>query len=831
VSVPAVSAELGFRRRVLIVDDDRDFADSTADLLALNGFEVLPAYETGAARRAVENFPAQVALIDVRLGTGSGVGLVRELQKTHPRVTCVMMTAFASTESAIEALHLGAYDYLRKPFHSEDLLATLNRIFERLELETDKARTEEALRDSERRFRDLIDASVQGVLIHRAWRPLYSNQAFADMLGYTSCDAVLALKTLEHHFPAYERARLRHYMDAHVSDGTFPSCYEFDARRVDGSSITLEVVIRTLTWGGQPAVQATVTDVTDRKRALTALRRYEQIISSTADLMAFIDQSCIYQAVNDAFVRAYDLVRERIVGKSMYEVHGEQVFEGRLKEALDRCLAGDEAHYQAWFDFPATGRRFMDVAFYPFDDGMGKDSGVVVSWRDLTETHTLSEKLSYQASHDALTGLVNRREFEQRLRNLIDLAREDDTEHALCYLDLDQFKVINDTCGHVAGDELLRQLGMLLPDEVRKGDTLARLGGDEFGVLMERCSITQATRVANALLEAIRNLQFHWEDKTFYVGVSIGVVPINKASESITEVLSTADSACYAAKDGGRNRIHVYREDDIKVAQRHGEMQWVARIQRALDDDRFKLYAQPITSVAAPEAAPIHYEVLLRLQDEQGRIVLPGAFLPAVERYDLSARLDDWVIRNAFEWLVEHPEPMRCLDLVSINLSGPSLGDNQLMGHIIERFKEGRIPPEKICLEITETAAITNLTSATRFIKSLKEWGCRFALDDFGSGLSSFAYLKNLPVDFLKIDGLFVKDILDDPIDYAMVKCINEIGHVMGKKTVAEFVDSEAVLSALAVIGVDYAQGYAVGKPRPIDRIVRSTGAFLQRWD
>ncbi len=820
MSVPAVTAEMGFRRRVLVVDDDRDFADSTADLLALQSFEVLPVYDTGAATRAVANFPADVALIDVRLGTGSGIALVKGLKDALPGVTCVMMTAFASTESAIEALHLGAYDYLRKPFHPEDLLATLNRIFERLELASDKERAEEALRDSERRFRDLIDASVQGVFIHRAWVPLYSNQAFADMLGYADRGEVLALGTLEQHFPPYERARLQRYMDSHAEGESLPHRYEFDARRVDETVITLEVVGRRLTWEGQPAIQATVSDITDRKRALMALKRYEQIISSTADLMAFVDQSCVYQAVNDAFLRAYDFAREDIVGKSMYDIHGEEVFETRLREALDRCLAGTEAHYQAWFDFPATGRRFMDVAFYPYHDGMAKDSGVVVSWRDLTETHTLSEKLSYQASHDALTGLVNRREFEQRLRHLIDLARQEDTEHALCYLDLDQFKVINDTCGHVAGDELLRQLGMLLPEQVRKGDTLARLGGDEFGVLMERCSIMQATRVANALLDAIRNLQFHWEDKTFNVGVSIGVVPINETSESITAVLSTADSACYAAKDGGRNQIHVYREDDVKIAQRQGEMQWVARIQRALDDDRFELYAQPIATVEPSGSSPAHYEVLLRMQDEQGQIVLPGAFLSAVERYNLSARLDNWVTRNAFEWLVQHPKCMEGLDLLSINLSGNSLGDGQLMGHIVERFKEGRIPPEKICMEITETAAITNLTSATRFIRMLKEWGCRFALDDFGSGLSSFAYLKNLPVDFLKIDGLFVKDILDDPIDFAMVKSINEIGHVMGKQTVAEFVDSEDILRSLRDIGVDYAQGYAIGRPLPIAHIL-----------
>ena len=819
MSVPATAA-LGFQRRVLIVDDDRDFADSTADLLALQGFEVLPVYETGAARRAVDSFAADVALIDVRLGTGSGINLVRALKEANSGVTCVMMTAFASTESAIEALHLGAYDYLRKPFHPQDLLATLNRIFERLELESDKARAEEALRDSERRFRDLIDASVQGVLIHRSWAPLYSNEAFAEILGYSNRDEVLALRTLEHHFPAYERARLRRFMEAHAKGEPIPNNCEFDAQKVDDTSITLEVVVRTLSWEGQPAIQATVTDVTDRKRALLSLSRYEQIISSTADLMAFVDQSCNYQAVNDAFLRAYDVSRGEIVGRSMHDVHGEDVFDARMNEALDLCLAGEEAHYQAWFDLPASGRRFMDVAFYPYQDQIGKDSGVVVSWRDLTETHTLSEKLSYQASHDALTGLVNRREFEQRLRGLIDLAREEHTEHALCYLDLDQFKVINDTSGHVAGDELLRQLGMLLPEQVRKGDTLARLGGDEFGVLMERCSISQATRVANALLDAIRNLQFHWEDKTFNIGVSIGVVPINETSESITAVLSTADSACYAAKDAGRNQIHVYREDDVKVAERQGEMQWVARIQRALDDDRFELYAQPILPVLSQPSAPVHYELLLRMQDEQGQIVMPGAFLSAVERYNLSARLDNWVIRNAFDWLVRNPEFREELDLVSINLSGHSLGDGQLMGYIIEQFKGGRIPPEKICMEITETAAITNLTSATRFIKLLKEWGCRFALDDFGSGLSSFAYLKNLPVDFLKIDGLFVKDILDDAIDYAMVKSINEIGHVMGKRTVAEFVDSEAILSSLRVIGVDYAQGYAVGEPCPIDELL-----------
>jgi len=360
---------------------------------------------------------------------------------------------------------------------------------------------------------------------------------------------------------------------------------------------------------------------------------------------------------------------------------------------------------------------------------------------------------------------------------------------------------------------------MVLPDYVRKGDTLARLGGDEFGLLMEGCSITQATRVANALLDAIREFQFHWEDKSFNLGVSIGVVPINDASKSIVAVLSTADSACYAAKDEGRNRIHVYREDDTKFARRQGEMHWVARIQRALEEDRFELYAQPIVSVGGDHRRPVHYEVLVRMQDEHGSMVLPGAFLSAAERYNLSAKLDRWVIRNVFDWLERHHRNLDGLELCSINLSGHSLGEEDLLDLVIGRLDKGSFPSEKICIEITETAAISNLSSATRFIKILKEWGCRFALDDFGSGLSSFAYLKNLPVDYLKIDGIFIKDILDDPIDYAMVKSINDIGHVMGKQTVAEFVDDAVILSALRDIGVDYAQGYAVGEPRHISAV------------
>jgi diguanylate cyclase (GGDEF)-like protein len=440
--------------------------------------------------------------------------------------------------------------------------------------------------------------------------------------------------------------------------------------------------------------------------------------------------------------------------------------------------------------------------------------------QDITEAHDLSEKLSFQASHDALTGLINRREFEHRLVRALETARSENIEHALCYFDLDQFKVVNDSCGHVAGDELLHQLAGLLRQRVRKRDTLARLGGDEFGVLMERCSLKQARRVANGLRKAIEGFQLLWEDKSFSIGVSIGLVLINKDSQSATDVLKDADSACYAAKDAGRNRIHVYRPDDAHLAKRHGEMQLATQIEKDLEQDRFHLVIQPIAPVTGKGVKAGFYELLLRMEDKGGRIVPPDAFFAAAERYNLSTKLDRWVIGTAFSWFTSHPEHLERLFLLCLNLSGHSLGDEEFLPFVMRQFKDTKIPPQKICFEVTETAAIGNLAMAYRFIKVLKQQGCQFALDDFGSGLSSFAYLKNLAVDFIKIDGIFIKQILDDPIDLAMVKSINDIGQLMGKKTIAEFVENKAILKKLQEIGIDYAQGYAIGQPQPLKQLL-----------
>jgi diguanylate cyclase (GGDEF)-like protein/PAS domain S-box-containing protein len=460
---------------------------------------------------------------------------------------------------------------------------------------------------------------------------------------------------------------------------------------------------------------------------------------------------------------------------------------------------------------------YIESTASPIRDGTGTVTGGVLVFHDVSESRELNRRLSYHASHDVLTGLVNRREFETRLERALKSAKARETSYALCYIDIDQFKIVNDTCGHSAGDALLGQVGALLKSKVRWRDTLARLGGDEFGVLLESCSLEEALRTAESLREAIRNFRYTWEDRTFRLGCSIGVVPITAENEDVASVLSAADSACGAAKESGRNRVHCFEENDIDLMRRRREMQWAARINNALEESRFELFRMTILPLQTEDAGE-HFELLLRMRDESGKIVAPDQFIAAAERYGITPSIDRWVIDSAFRWLVSEADERRRLTMCSINLSGQSLGDDKFLPYVIEQFHRSGIDGSKICFEITETAAIANFSQASRFIQALKDLGCKFALDDFGTGLSSFGYLKHFPVDFLKIDGSFVKGVLHDPIDREMVRSINEIGHLTGKQTIAEWAENAEIIEVLRGLGVDYAQGYGVSQPQKVQR-------------
>lgn len=453
------------------------------------------------------------------------------------------------------------------------------------------------------------------------------------------------------------------------------------------------------------------------------------------------------------------------------------------------------------------------LAAVPSPDG--KFSGLVLGFHDVSTMRNLSRQLSHQASHDELTGLINRRAFEVHLERAIESAIKDHKQHALCYLDLDQFKIVNDTCGHLAGDELLKQISSRFNGLIRHTDVLARLGGDEFGVLLEDCPEDKAVLIANEFCNNLQEYRFSWNEKLFEIGVSVGLIFINRDSGSMYDVLSMVDSACYVAKEQGRNRVHTYHHDDAALTLRTSEMEWVHIIRDALGKNHFELYAQEIAPLS--EDKQTHYEILLRLKNSEDGVVGPDVFIPAAERYNLMPEVDQWVVRNAFEQLEFLLDKDQSL-VFSINLSGQSLCDTGFTEFMASFLPTTRIRPEKICFEITETAAISNLVEAMRLIEDLRKHGYHFALDDFGRGVSSFSYLKNLSIDYIKIDGSFIQDMSTDPLDRLLVRSIYDVAKLLGIQTIAEFVEDDETVRLLKEIGVDYAQGYGIARPAPLTR-------------
>ncbi len=514
--------------------------------------------------------------------------------------------------------------------------------------------------------------------------------------------------------------------------------------------------------------------------------------------------------------RALDLPLQEVI-HLVHEDNGEEIVSPTVACLANRQVEVLENHAAL---VRGDGKIIpIEATTAPMRNDEGEVIGAVMVFQDVSQQRRMSRQLSYQASHDMLTGLYNRRMFEEQVEAVLLNVLSEDRHHAMCYVDLDQFKIVNDTCGHIAGDELLRQLAELFKSCIREGDILARLGGDEFGLLLENCELKKAAEVAEKLRQAVKDYRFVWQDHSFEIGASIGVAGIHTDNMDLASILAAADMACYAAKDMGRNRVHIYEPSDAVLSERHGQMHWAGRITRALDDGRFVLFQQPVVALDKAESDHAsHCEVLIRMKDNDG-IISPDSFIPAAERYNLMPAIDRWVVTQVFRMQRQASDDGQ---VVAINLSGTSLADEGLLRYVLDAADKYQVDLSRVCFEITETAAIGNLHKATQFIKELKARGCRFSLDDFGSGLSSFSYLKNLSVDYIKIDGSFVVDMLNDPVDRAMVKAIVSVGHIMGIQVIAEWVENQETLELLREMGVDYAQGFHLGRPEAIQQTFES---------
>lgn len=675
-------------------------------------------------------------------------------------------------------------------------------------------------------FKNTLDQTMDSVFM---FCPItlnftYANEGAIKHSGYS--EGTLLKMTPVDIKPEFSETGFRELISPMISGEHKVISFETIHEDANGKQIPVEIFLQYIqVENNEPRFLAIVRDISERHEAQAKLKEQKEKATVT---LASIGDGVITTNVVGA-VDYMNKAAEELCGVKLKDVKGRALSEicrlideetkGSINDPVIQALLKSGPIYLSnkleLQNYDNKTVFSVEVVVSPIFDNEGNIMGTVLVLHDTTELRGMAQQLSYQAHHDSLTGLINRREFEERLTHAVEQVKTEDVEHVLFYMDLDQFKIINDTSGHLAGDEMLLEVTKLFSNCMRESDTLARLGGDEFGVLLEHCNTEQAQQVAEKIHKEISLFKFSWEENIFEVGVSIGIVSINDSIENITELLSSADSACYVAKEKGNNAQHIYVHGDKALTQHHGQMKWYQRIKHAFEQKQFKLYMQDIKSVSNDGVS--HAEILLRMIGEDGDIISPIQFLPTAERYHMAMDIDRWVIKSVFEELNNSTSRITLLEGVcAINLSGQSLGQEVFLEYVLSLFDEYKVDGRLICFEITETAVISNISQARNFMSEMKNKGCHFSLDDFGSGLSSFSYLKNLDVNYLKIDGSFVKNILNDKDDYNMVSMINNLGHSLGLQTIAEYVENQELIDALQDMGVDYIQGYAIDMPSPV---------------
>ncbi len=667
-------------------------------------------------------------------------------------------------------------------------------------------------------FSELTEAVHEAVLIHGE-RVLLANSRFAALLGKAPED-VVGRHLAELVAPDYAEL-VGDNIRRRLAGEPAAERYEVEVADEHGQVTRLELGGTLVRYRGAPALLFTAVEMLARPgRSDIGRGRAQATIDSLGDGLVTTDSYGRIDFMNPAAEQLLGRVLGEVVGQPFADVVTvvDEADRRALTDPVRQCLASGvrvSLGRRAVVLTRADGaERSIELTASPLAGERGETAGAVVLLHDVTELRGIARQMSYQASHDALTGLVNRREFERRLQDSLELARTAAQTHVLCYLDLDRFKAVNDTSGHMAGDNMLREVAALVKDAVRDSDTVARIGGDEFAMLLVGCPLEKAIQIAEDVSSAIRDYRFVWKDKIFTIGVSIGLVEVGRESSSIEDVMSAADSACYVAKSQGQ--VHVYSSRDEAMARQRGEIHWLQRLQHALRDGRFLLYTQSIVASPSGNGRGPEMEVLVRLAGEDGTIIVPGEFLKAAERYRLMSLVDRWVVQTALAALGRGAIKLAPGRSLSLNISGQTLGDAQFLEFVVECLDRTGVQPAQVCFEVTEASVVANLEHARRFIGVLHGMGCTFALDDFGSGLGSFANLKTLAMDYLKIDGVYMRNLARDTVNQAMVSAMIKLARTLDFKVIAEQVEDAASLEAAQRMGIDFIQGYAISRPEPL---------------